>query len=73
MGLFGFGKKKEYKRGMADAAEVASQKFDEVDKAIGNVSDNLKTGIDNLQGDVNSIHDMLESDAREKLFDLVDE
>ena len=73
MGLFGFGKKKEYKRGMADAAEVASQKFDEVDKAIGNVSDNLKTGIDNLQGDVNSIHDTLESDAREKLFDLVDE
>ena len=71
--MFGFGKKKEYKRGMADAAEVASQKFDEVDKAIGNVSDNLKTGIDNLQGDVNSIHDMLESDAREKLFDLVDE
>ncbi|MEE0002479.1 MAG: hypothetical protein UFS73_07635 [Weissella confusa] len=73
MGLFGFGKKKEYKRGMADAAEVASQKFDEVDEAIGNVSDNLKTGIDSLQGDVNSIHDMLESDAREKLFDLVDE
>ena len=73
MGLFGFGKKKEYKRGMADAAEVASQKFDEVDKAIGNVSDNLKTGIDNLQGDVNSIHDMLESDESKKLFDLVDE
>lgn len=72
MSLFGFGKKKEYQRGMADAAKSAGAKLSEVDAAIGRLGENLRPGVKQIAEDVRSILDVLESDEREKLFGLSD-
>lgn len=73
MSLFGFGSKKEYQRGMADAASAAGSKFSEIDEALGGFQDNVRSGVDQANDNIQSILDILESDEREKLFGLSDE
>lgn len=72
MSLFGFGKKKEYQRGMADAACSAGAKLSEVDEAISRLGENLRTGVSQSTENIRSILDVLESNEREKLFGLSD-
>lgn len=72
MSLFGFGKKKEYQRGMADAASSAGAKLSEVDEAISRLGENLRTGVSQSTENIRSILDVLESNEREKLFGLSD-
>ncbi|MCB5826096.1 hypothetical protein [Weissella cibaria] len=73
MGLFGRGKEQAYKHGLADAAKVTGQKFDEIDEAIGNVQLNLSEGIGQLSDTVDGIYDVLQSDAQEKLLGLTEQ
>lgn len=73
MSLFGFGSKKEYQRGMADAAKAAGTKFNEIDEALSNKKGDLRTGFNQYTDDIQSILDILESDEREKLFGLADD